>query len=232
MATNNSINSNIPIEISKGGTNATSMATTRGTVYYDGTRLVTTATGSSGQVLTSNGSGSAPTYQSTSASRLVLISSQAASASASIIFTSISSYTNYLLVMNNVQPATNTAVLNMAVSQDNGATYLNTGYTSGILYNAYNSTTLTNSNSTTIFVLSGPQSSAGFFSCALSLHNVNLGDPCEISGIANWSDTTLATSAVGTIGGQSNTGINAIKVLFSSGNITSGTFSLYGVNES
>jgi hypothetical protein len=52
-----------PVSIANGGTNATSMATTDGVVYYDGTRLVTTSAGTSGQVLTSNGAGVAPTYQ-------------------------------------------------------------------------------------------------------------------------------------------------------------------------
>lgn len=51
------------LAIANGGTNATSMATTDGVVYYDGTRLVTTTAGTSGQVLTSNGAGVAPTYQ-------------------------------------------------------------------------------------------------------------------------------------------------------------------------
>lgn len=63
MATKNSIDSNIPIEISKGGSNASSFAVVDGTVIYDGTRLVTTATGVAGTVLTSNGAGVAPTYQ-------------------------------------------------------------------------------------------------------------------------------------------------------------------------
>lgn len=44
MATINSWNSNIPVEISKGGTNATSMATSTGIVKYDGTSLVTSST--------------------------------------------------------------------------------------------------------------------------------------------------------------------------------------------
>ena len=44
MPTINSINSNIPIEISKGGTNATSMVTTNGVTKFDGTRLVTSTT--------------------------------------------------------------------------------------------------------------------------------------------------------------------------------------------
>jgi hypothetical protein len=43
MPTINSIGSNIPIEISKGGTNASSFATSNGILKYDGTRLVTDA---------------------------------------------------------------------------------------------------------------------------------------------------------------------------------------------
>jgi len=51
------------LAIANGGTNATSMANTDGVVYYDGTRLVTTAVGTATQVLTSNGAGVAPTFQ-------------------------------------------------------------------------------------------------------------------------------------------------------------------------
>ena len=54
----------IPVAIANGGTNATSFAVTDGTVYFDGTRLVTVAaTGSAGQILTSNGIGLAPSFQ-------------------------------------------------------------------------------------------------------------------------------------------------------------------------
>lgn len=44
MVTKNAIGSNIPIEIAKGGTNATSMATSSGVVKYDGTNLLTSST--------------------------------------------------------------------------------------------------------------------------------------------------------------------------------------------
>lgn len=57
-----------PIPIAEGGTNTTSLATTDGVVYYDGTKLVTTAVGSATQVLTSNGAGVAPTFQAVSGS--------------------------------------------------------------------------------------------------------------------------------------------------------------------
>lgn len=49
--------------IGSGGTNATTMATAYGVNYFDGTRIVTTAVGTAGQVLTSNGAGVAPTFQ-------------------------------------------------------------------------------------------------------------------------------------------------------------------------
>lgn len=53
----------VPVAIANGGTNATSMTTTYGVNYFDGTSIVTTAVGSAGQVLTSNGVGVAPTFQ-------------------------------------------------------------------------------------------------------------------------------------------------------------------------
>lgn len=44
MVTKNSIDSGIPIELAKGGTNATSFSTSSGIVKYDGTSLVTSTT--------------------------------------------------------------------------------------------------------------------------------------------------------------------------------------------
>lgn len=57
-----------PVPIVEGGTNATAMATEDGVVYFDGTRLVTSAAGTNAQVLTSNGAGVAPTFQNAGAS--------------------------------------------------------------------------------------------------------------------------------------------------------------------
>lgn len=51
------------LPIVNGGTNASSMTNTNGVNYFDGTRIVTTTVGTAGQVLTSNGSGVAPTFQ-------------------------------------------------------------------------------------------------------------------------------------------------------------------------
>jgi len=61
------------IPIVHGGTNASSFATVDGTIYYNGSSLVTTSTGTAGQVLTSNGAGSAPTYQNAASSGIQTI---------------------------------------------------------------------------------------------------------------------------------------------------------------
>lgn len=51
------------VGIANGGTNASSMANNYGTVYYNGTSLVTVSPGTQDYVLTSNGASAAPSYQ-------------------------------------------------------------------------------------------------------------------------------------------------------------------------
>jgi len=72
ITTSGTIALTIPVVISSGGTNATSMANTNGVVYYDGTRLVTTTVGTAGQQLVSNGIGLAPTFQTAGTSTVVI----------------------------------------------------------------------------------------------------------------------------------------------------------------
>jgi hypothetical protein len=198
------------------------------------------ATANSGVLVTS--SGGVPSISSTlptgivvpaaSGSSLVLIQSQTASTSASIIFLSLTSYTDYVLVLRSVQPATNTANLRMLISQDNGSSYVVSGYTSGVNYTAYNSATITNVNSTADTRLSGPLSNAGQYNGWFMLTPTNVGNNMSLSGTATWNDTTLATTAMGSAGGFSPTGVNAIKFQMSSGNIAAGQFTLYGLKTS
>jgi len=78
-----SIGSVIPI--ADGGTNATSMANTDGVVYFDGTRLVTTAVGTATYVLTSNGAGLAPTFQAAASGGIVTLDGDSGSATGSTV---------------------------------------------------------------------------------------------------------------------------------------------------
>lgn len=240
MATINSINSNIPIELSKGGTNATSMATTNGTVYYDGTRLVTTATGTSGQVLVSNGAGVAPTFQ-TVAGSLVFIQSQTAASSTTVDFTTgiTSTYNNYYFLISNMLVNTATAVFQMQVSTDGGGTWTaGTGYNSGAKRVSFNGNTW----------VAGSAASAAQWNLSealstgllpryfgyITFYNISNGGVPSYSGCA--IDDPNATGVMGynALSGYQSavTTINGFRFTVSTGNMTTGFFSLYGIKES
>lgn len=229
MATNNATNTSNPITVAQGGTgvaSATAYAVLCGGTTSTGALQSIASVGSSGNVLTSNGAGALPTFQSASSGSLVLVQSQTASSSATISFTGLSPAGTYLCVIRDVQPATNGSSLRMLVSLD-GSSYLTAGYTCGVNYHAYNSTTLTNSNATTAAVLSGPIASTGTYGGSVVLPDVGSAAQIQLSGTASWNDSTLGTSAFGIFGGSTPSGIVAIRFQMSAGNITIGTFALY-----
>ena len=216
------------LPIANGGTNASSMATTYGVNYYDGTRIVTTAVGTAGRPLVSNGAGVAPTFQALATTQnWTLVDSQTASASADIQFLSLSSSKFYQVLISAMLPATSTDYLIMEVSQNNGSTWITTGYNGGVNYSAYNSASANNANSTAHFVLSGPLATTMTHVFTVNFAPTNLGTNLIMSGYGTWRDTTLATNAFGNFGGYSTTGINAVRFRMSTGNIASGYFSLY-----
>lgn len=74
-----------PIPVTEGGTNATSLATTDGVIYYDGSKLATTSAGSSGQVLQSAGAGVAPAYSTATYPATTTVSQLLYSSSANVV---------------------------------------------------------------------------------------------------------------------------------------------------
>jgi hypothetical protein len=233
MVTQNSIDSNIPIEISKGGTNATSMTNTDGVCYFDGTSIVTTAAGTAGQILTSNGAGIAPTFQATVTGSLVLINTLTASNSATLVFDSsmlTGAYKNYVFKMNGIIPVTDATTLNMVVSVDNGATYKGAGtYQSGVPYISWNGTTWSNSNTNNSSYLSP---ATGLSATYAYLGEITLSNPIAGNYVIWYGNFFSGGNIMGLINCYTNTGgvaVNNVKFYSSSGNISSGTISLYGV---
>lgn len=237
MATINSINSNIPIEISKGGTNATSMATTDGVVYFDSSKLVTTAAGTSGNVLTSNGAGVAPTYQAApTGGSLRFIQSQSGTGGASLVFNTGLSYTNYVLLF---YGATGTNAggdvqLNLQFSTDGGGTYLTSGYLSGLNRYITNSTTNQNNNdSASILLLEGMGNNVKFNVGAVFIFGIGVsGNPSAlVQGFGQYNAEASNSIIFG--GGVYNSTATATSfklfVNSASGVISTGTFVLYGL---
>ena len=216
----------------------TNPMTTGGDVIYGGasgtpTRL---ANGSSGQVLTSAGSTSAPTWATPAK---VLISTQTASSSATIDFTSIanSTYSSYEIVVDNIVPATNAVYLLFRFSV--GGTFQTTDYSwqnyrnigggSGINGSDFATaqTSIVIGSTTDTFANSGSYK-GGFFSIKIS----NCAQTNTVKRVA-YTGNYFGSGTLSVTGGgafaPASSAVDGFRFLFNSGNITSGTFKLYGL---
>jgi hypothetical protein len=79
------INLDVPVSIANGGTNATSFTNTDGVIYFDGTQLSSTAVGTAGEILTSQGAGMPPIFAASTASTTFDADTGSATPSAGII---------------------------------------------------------------------------------------------------------------------------------------------------
>lgn len=189
--------------------------------------------GTTGQILTSNGASSLPTFQDNQA-ELVLLNTQTASGSADIVFDNTyitNAYTSYVAILDHLIPSAASPNLQMTFSVDNGSSYLSTNYAAGFQDWAYNTTTITNTNSTTYIPLTGTDASTNLgINMYLNFFGLNSSDYPTFSGFGSYAMTSAPsitfTSNVGY--NYTTSGVDAIKFYFSSGNIASGTISLYG----
>lgn len=237
MATNNAWNSQDPAQVALGGTGDSSL--TAYAVLCGGTTSTApvqsiASVGTSGQVLTSNGVSALPTFQARAGGgALVLLQTLTASSSASLAFTNTfitTAYSMYFVQFNALTPASGSNQLIMSWSINNGSTYLaNANFAASNLSNPYNSNTYTNT-----FDAAG--------NVAL-LTDASIGNVIGISGFMNLYG--LAIASFPTFTGQMFNGaknfttegsqqlsltVNNIKFAFASGNIASGTISLYGIS--
>jgi hypothetical protein len=247
MATINSIGSNIPIQITKGGTQVAS--TTAYGVLCGGTTstgaLQNAGTGTSGQFLVSNGSSSLPTWGAGggSSGALILLQTQTISSStAEVDFTTgfSSSYSNYLITVNNFWPVTNGANLYLQVSSNGGSSYATSGYTSGTNTYGYNSTTLINTNITSgivVFVSQAPFASSAGASAQMWFSNITSAIQPQPTMFVGQSSSFITSSGSVVCGGlitgstPSANVVNAFRFVCSTGNISVGTFSLYALSQ-
>ena len=219
------------LNVAHGGTGATSLTSygiVCGGTTTTGVVQEISPSSSVGQVLISQGVSALPIW----VGGMSLVSSQTASSSASIIFTSLTLGSYYLLIWYGANPATGGASLEAQMSNDNGSTWVNSGYFSGINYSAYNSASLSNANSTSAWllannVINGADPSASGYAY---FTGVNLGAQPTCVGHSSWVDNGSSTLNNGTFGGAGgNTGMDALKVFFSSGNVANGIFNLYAL---
>ena len=238
MATQNSTNTANPVTVAQGGTGDASV--TAYAVLCGGTTTTNpiqsvSGVGTASQLLTSNGASALPTWQAApvAAGAWFLIRTATASSSASLTFTSsdiTASYTEYVAILTNISNAGTTTVLNMDWSTNNGSTYLGSGYQSANNSNPYNSNTVTNASSAATNPLTPSISSAGAFINGIMF--LALPTTAAVSSMVGQVFIGETTSVYADVMGYNTgtTSINNIRFSFSSGNIASGTISLYGIS--
>ena len=236
MATNNADNFKNPITVANGGTGSTSF-TTNGIAYYNGTALTnTSSTGTSGQVLISQG-GSYPLIWGNPA--YTLISSQTSVSNTNVQFTSgiTTAYNTYYIIITNGSSVSSTGQLQMQYSTNGGSSYANSGYGSNVPSFTYNSSTFSASSASTggLNLCKASVESPGLLFVWMYLFNVTSGQGCVTIGKYVGGTSNQQVGFINGTCGNDGTAINALQFLVSSG--TGGTmpagtiFSLYGIQE-
>ncbi|MES2875446.1 MAG: hypothetical protein V4708_17110 [Bacteroidota bacterium] len=194
------------------------------------------ANGVAGTIFTSAGSGSAPTWSALAASggaSLVLIQSQTASNSASLVFsTGLTTYSVIFITITGLLTASGSPNMNMDFSADGGSTYFNTGLACGINTHVYTGNTFTNTNSTATAPIGITVLGNSVYSGELWMRGLNNGSASvSYDGSSNWYDGSNLQFGDFFGSTSGNVGTNALKFSAASGNF-SGVISIYGLKTS
>lgn len=160
-----------------------------------------------------------------------LLSALSFTSTAAIIYTDgdslpLSQFQTWLILFENLLPVTDSATFEFQVSTDLGLTFISTNYAGGVTSNATGSTNAWNNTNTTSYVTPG------------ALRNTSPAWGYIYVGDRNFSDSTYCGmfSQLGSVGivnsYNTNAGINAFKIFFSSGNIDTVTVVIYGMHGS
>lgn len=234
MATNNAWNSNIPVSIAQGGTNATTMTNADGVVYFDGTILNTTTVGVAGQVLTSNGPAVAPTFQAASGGGgWALIQTNNLVASSGVTFTTgiTNAYNVFVITIASMTTSGSASYL-LQLSSNGGSSYISSGYNSTWNRWQYNSgSPSSNGTSTNAFTLT--ESNTGYVGGAtLYLYNFTNGSFPTFQGNSVWANTTTGVFSDQSWGiYHTATVMNAFQIIPSTGDTLTAEISLYGISK-
>lgn len=199
------------------------------------------AEGTSGYVLTSNGSSTKPSWQENIAPR-VLIETQEASSSATIEFNNLTdTYTSYEVRLFNVAPASDDQILLVRTSTDNGSTFDSTSGDYEYAVSSWSSggSNQINSSSTTgtSIQLTATGATWGWGNAANETGSglITIYNPSDAnytlteSKLSYYGAGATLIHSTGSGSRETTTAVDAIQFLFGSGNISSGTFKLYGL---
>jgi len=231
-----------PVTVSNGGTGRTSH--TAYAVLCGGTTTTAAqqsiaSVGTSGQLLTSNGAAALPTFQDAPAGGAwTYISTATASDDASVNFTGLSSsYFAYVVLMENVVPATDATEMRIRTSSNNGSSYDSAASDYGYAVLDVTSGTGVSSDQTSSrmeFTIDGIGADTGEeLSGELYIINPSAARYTKIyfrSSYINSFSFPCYTAGMGVRNSAAD--VDAFQFFMESDNIASGTFKLYGITAS
>jgi hypothetical protein len=191
--------------------------------------------GTSGQVLTSAGTGSAPTWTTPSAGALTLISSATASSTALISFTGLTtSYRAYILEFDSVYLSVASEGLLLQFSTDNGGSYIASGYARTLIAQASGTVTGNYSTTGTVLYVGGINGYSGASTQTGSGMLTIFAPATSGKNASTYIQASILNAGVleNSAGAQTNTttsAVNAFKLFAGTGNIAGGNFRLYGL---
>ncbi len=163
-----------------------------------------------------------------------LIQAQTVSSVASVSFTTGFTYKNYKLIWYNYLQATNAENMLLLLSQDGGATYATTNYLSGIKVSGYNNGGFAAATSTAASIISWTLDNTQTPTAGeIELWQLGIASSTVfpfVNGLVSQTNSNIPiTGIINTWYSGATAPINAIQIAPASGNITSGTFILYGI---
>jgi hypothetical protein len=236
MATNDAINTPSPLNVPNGGTSVSTMTTAyapvcSGTTAAGALQVAGTGLSTSGFVLTSNGASALPGFETIGASSagLVLIATATASNSAAIQFNNnlTSTYNNYLVIFENVVAVTTGTTFGCYYGYGATPTYITSGYGgAGLAYSSAGAGVA--ASATTYMDISAAAQNKPI--CGyIYYQDVNAGVAYMISSnlyIGSPSGLIAEKFSFQT----ASSVMTSIEFFYTSGNISTGTFRLYGYN--
>jgi len=204
-------------------------------LFYNGSAWARLAAGTSGQVLSTGGPGANPVWTTLAGD----VFSYDANNVTSVVATNLGIYRAVRVTFNNLRPASNGAILQFGVSTNNGASFTNGTITGNSIYRATNNSNnsiATGSPGTSLLAVGTSNGTAGVggggggVNGGLLFTNFNQPAHGGVNGSLSWQNDS-GSAMVAIIGAllQGATARNAIRFLFSTGNIAAGSISVEGL---
>lgn len=167
----------------------------------------------------------------------IRLSTATASASATVDFASLitSTYDLYVIELQNVKPATNTSVLYLRTSTNNGVSYDAgaTDYNYSQIFTTGGTVSGNTASNAQIPLTGNISSTREGYSGFVYITRPSVAQYCQIRCEGTYIDSTATASQVHLTNGTRATAadVDAIRFLMSAGNIASGVINLYGVKK-